>query len=84
MTTQSCDCEPADADDHYCDCPRSWDHCTTAADIAATRNIIMRWNETAAQRHAEGDPFFHNHREGAARMARGVTARAVELGLEAP
>jgi hypothetical protein len=90
MITRSCGCEPADVfgdddiSEHDGDCPRYWDHLGTAGDIATARDILMRWDENAGRLYAEGNTSFGNHRETTARMGRGVTARAVELGLETP
>lgn len=90
MTAPACACEPidvfgdGDVSEHDGDCPRYWDHVNTAEDVAMARRILMKWNENAEQLAAAGDTFFDRHRATTARMARGVTARAVELGLEEP
>lgn len=87
----SCDCEPytieydddePDVIDHEAYCPRYYNHLHTAEDIAVFRQCIMIWSERADG--LGGDAIFLNHRVVAAKMAIGVTARAVELGLERP
>jgi len=83
----ACACDPADLSgdgEHASGCPRHWDHLATAQDITDARRVLLLWGESAERRLAEGDTFFARHRETTARMARGVTARAVELGLEEP
>jgi hypothetical protein len=87
VTAPACGCEPfggGDVSEHDGDCPRNWDHLKTAEDVAAARGILMRWDENAARLAAKGDASFCRHRETTARMACGVTARAVELGMEEP
>ena len=77
----SCDCEPftieyddgeQDTIDHEGGCPRCWDHLHTAEDILNIRRCIMLWS-------AEGRSPTVVHD-----MAAGITARAVELGVETP
>jgi hypothetical protein len=89
MITHSCDCEPTDLvgdgdiPKHAEECPRRHDHIHTAEDVSHARMFLMRWDETAA-RLDRGEAPIPNRSEITARMARGVTARAIELGLEAP
>jgi len=70
-----CGCEPvAIGDDFYSehdgDCPRAWDHLNTAEGIAVARRYLMMKNAHDADL------------ELTMNMADGLTARAVELGLE--
>jgi hypothetical protein len=89
MITHSCGCEPTDTfgdgdiPGHAEDCPRRHAHIHTAEGVSGARLFLMHWNETAA-RLDHGEAPIPNRSEITARMARGVTARAVELGLEAP
>jgi hypothetical protein len=90
MIARFCDCEPTDlfgdggVPEHAEDCPRRHAHIHTAEDVSQARLFLMHWDETAARLVQRGSADLRNHREVTARMARGVTARAVELGLEAP
>ncbi len=79
---QTCDCKPIDIGDgdiieHEADCPRYYDHVHTAEGITAIRQMLMRGDDGNQLRLFVDRPT----RE---RMARGITARAVELGLEQP
>jgi hypothetical protein len=79
-----CDCEPIDLGDgeiieHDGDCPRYWDHLTTAEGIAVVRRYMMMADAPAGP-YADPDLTA----EVTARCAAGITARAVELGLERP
>jgi hypothetical protein len=84
MITRPCGCEPTDTfgdgdiPEHAEDCPRRHAHIHTAEDVSGARLFLMHWDETAARN------AIPNHSEIVARLARGVTARAVELGLETP
>ena len=83
-------CRPADlfgdghVPEHAEDCPRRHAHIHTVEEVSSARLFLMHWDETAARLARHDDSPFRDHREITARMARGVTARAVELGLEAP
>jgi hypothetical protein len=86
MTVPSCDCESWTDDDegftldHEADCPHYYDHLHTAEDIARFRLMIMYWDEQAdGSRGTDVKELGHLV---AAKMADGVTARAIELGLE--
>lgn len=73
-----CDCEPFDlgdgeTSDHDGDCPSNWDHLHTAEQITLLRRFLMIRAATLPT-----DP------EIIARMAAGITARAIQLGLEQP
>jgi hypothetical protein len=90
MITHSCGCEPTDTfgdgdiPEHAEDCPRHHAHIHTADDVSRARLFLMHWDATAARHARHGDSAIRDHREITARMTRGVTARAVELGLETP
>jgi hypothetical protein len=84
-----CDCEPFDLGDgeiidHDGDCPRNYDHLHTAEQIAVFRRYLMLADAHEERRVMAGDSPFSDHREVTACMQAGVTARAVELGLETP
>jgi hypothetical protein len=64
--------------------PPNYSYLHTAEDIAVFRQRIMAWSESVAELARQGDPSALDYRQAAARMAAGVTARAVELGLEQP
>lgn len=72
MAESICGCEPAPGEDlrHDAECPRNYDDLRGEADIARMRRVLILL--------LENDP------EVTARMAEGVKARAVELGLEKP
>jgi len=70
---------------HDGDCPRFWDDLHTAEDIAAGREMVMVWAENAQHHnHPHVFPDSCGWRETVQELAAGITARAVELGLEAP
>jgi hypothetical protein len=61
-----CDCDPGPPLEHDADCPHSYDHLSTAEDIAAFRKVLTDWA-------AHGSPEV-------ARLTRiGLMARAIEL-----
>jgi hypothetical protein len=81
--TAPCDCEPITHPDghiieHKPDCPGNYAVLHTAQDITAMREVVMTW---AAGNQVDSPEDIQATRE---RMARGITARAVELGLEKP
>ena len=79
-TAQACRCG---LDGHEAHCARAWDHVTGAAGIASARRYALHVAEYDLDRARRcGDaPGFSG---AAAAMAAGITARAVELGLETP
>jgi hypothetical protein len=68
MNMADCGCE---LPGHWSDCPRAWADLHTAQDIAEAREVLMTWAGGSAASPG-----------AVARQARGITARAVELGLE--
>lgn len=62
---------------HGPSCPSRFAYLTCAADVADARTTLMTW--MAAGAHL-GD--VRDHRQVAEVMAAGISARAVELGLE--
>ena len=76
-----CGCEPIllpDGIGHAPDCTRGYDGLHTAEDIAGMREILM---QCTAAHEADNPEDIHAIRD---RMAAGITARAVQLGLEKP
>jgi hypothetical protein len=63
---------------------RPYEYLHTAEEIAAFRERIMAWSESVAELARQGDPSALDYRQAAAKMAAGVTRRAIELGLERP
>jgi hypothetical protein len=61
--------------------PLNMERLRTADDIAAMRTAQMKWNERQEQLDPSSSATW---RTVAAKFERAITARAVELGLEAP
>jgi hypothetical protein len=85
--TPKCACVPLLTPDvwlsHEIFCPRNWDVVTTAEQLASRRLALAAWHEQATAA-AQGSERRAAVREAVAELAAGLTARAVELGLETP